>query len=242
MFKKIVYLVVLIILSLCVIERVRVYILENWFFPSMYATAQRNNNYMLYIKCGQIKLVAKEYDDAKDIFMTVLRNANTTNNKREKLLAFYYLGNTFYESEDYDYALKAYAVVLKNEPSNRKALKKFSRIKMAKGEYVSLYPFISAYIKAKPKDAFGYCERCALLTRLNKLPQARKSCEEAILIRRGYARAHYDLAVIYEKQGFKDLAADEYNLARKNQPRIKSREELEEMLNLKPTEPDPLSY
>ena len=107
MFKKIVYLVVLIILSLCVVERVRVYILENWFFPSMYATAQRNNNYMLYIKCGQIKLMAKDYDDAKNIFMTVLRNASTADNKRVKILAFYYLGNTFYENEEYDNALKA---------------------------------------------------------------------------------------------------------------------------------------
>ena len=240
MFKKIVYLVVLIILSLCVVERVRVYILGNWFFPSMYTMAQRNNNYMLYIKCGQIKLMAKDYDDAKNIFMTVLRNASTIDNKRVKILAFYYLGNTFYENEEYDNALKAYAVVLRNEPSNRKALKKFSRIKMAKKEYVSLYPFINAYIKAKPKDAFGYSERCAVLTRLNKLPQARKSCEEAILIRRGFARAHYDLAIIYEKQGFKDLAQDEYTIARKNQPRIKSREELEDMLNIKPTEPDPL--
>lgn len=242
MFKKIVYLVVLIILSLCVVERVRVYILKNWFFPSMYTMAQRNNNYMLYIKCGQIKLMAKDYDDAKNIFMTVLRNASTADNKRVKILAFYYLGNTFYENEEYDNALKAYAIVLKNEPSNRKALTKFSRIKMAKEEYVSLYPFINAYIKAKPKDAFGYCERCAVLTRLNKLPQARKACEEAIAIRRGYARAHYDMAIIYEKQGFSDLAKEEYTLARKNQPRIKSREELEEMLNIKPTEPDPLSY
>lgn len=242
MFKKIVYLVILVILSLCVVERVRLYILENWFYPSMYITAQKNNNYMLYIKCGQIKLLAKEYQDAKAIFMTVLRNANTTDNKRIKTLAFYYLGNTFYETGEYDNALKAYAVVLKNEPANRKALKKFSRIKMAKEEYVSLYPFINAYIKAKPKDAFGYCERCALLTRLNKLPQARKSCEEAIAIRKGYARAHYDMAVVYEKQGFKDLAAEEYNLARKNQPRIKSREELEDMLEIKPEEPNPLGY
>lgn len=242
MFKKIVYLVVLIILSLCVFENVRVYILTNWFYPSMYLTARKDNNYMLYVKCGQIKLMAKEYDDAKNIFMTVLRDANSTENKREKLLAFYYLGNTFYENEEYDNALKAYAVVLKNDPANRKALRKYSRIKMAKGENASLYPFINAYIKAKPKDSFGYSEQCAVLTRLNKLSQARKACEQALEIRRGNARAHYDLAVVYEKQGFKDLAQEEYNLARKNQPKIKSREELEEMLNLKPSEPNPLEY
>lgn len=242
MFKKIVYLVVLIILSLCVVERIRIHIFDNWFFPSMYATAQKNNNYMLYIKCGQIKLMAKEYDSAKDIFLNVLRNANSAENKRVKNLAYYYLGNTFYESEEYEGALKAYAIVLKNDPGNRKALKKYSRIKMAKGEYVSLYPFINAYIKTKPKDSFGYSERCALLTRLDKLSHARKSCEQALEIRKGNARAHYDMAVVYEKQGFKDLAAEEYNLARKNQPKIKSREELEEMLNIKPAEPNPLGY
>ena len=232
MFKKIVYLVVLIILSLCVVERVRIHIFDNWFFPSMYQTAQKNNDYMLYIKCGQIKLMAKQYDSAKAIFLTVLRSANSNDDKRVKNLAYYYLGNTFYETEEYDGALKAYAVVLKNDPGNRKALNKYSRIKMAKGEYVSLYPFVNAYIKAKPNDSFGYTERCALLTRLEKLPHARKSCEQALEIRKGNARAHYDLGVVYEKQGFKDLAAEEFNLARKNQPKIKSREELEAMLNI----------
>lgn len=242
MFKKIVYLVVLIILSLCVVERVRIHIFDNWVFPSMYSTAKKDNNYMLYIKCGQIKLMAKDYNSAKSIFLTVLKGANSTNDKRVKNLAYYYLGNTFYETEEYDNALKAYAVVLKNDPGNRKALNKFSRIKMAKGEYVSLYPFINEYIKVKPKDSFGYVERCALLTRLDKLPHARKSCEQALEIRKGNARAHYDLAVVYEKQGFKDMAADEFKIARKNQPKIKSREELEEMLNIKTAAPNPLDY
>lgn len=242
MFKKIVYLVVLIILSLCVVENVRVYIFENWFFPSMYLTAKKDNNYMLYIKCGQIKLMAKDYDSAKSIFMTVLRDANSAENKRVKILAYYYLGNTFYVTEDYENALKAYAVVLKNEPGNRKALNKFSRIKMAKGEYVSLYPFVSAYIKAKPKDSFGYTERCALLSRLNKLSYARQSCEQALEIRKGNARAHYDLGDVYAKQGFNGLAEEQYNLARKNQPKIKSREELEEMLNIQQPAPNPLGY
>ena len=43
-----------------------------------------------------------------------------------------------------------------------------------------------------------------------------------------------------EKQGFKDLAAKEYKEANAHQRRIKSREELEKMLNIKPPEPDPL--
>ncbi len=242
MFKKIVYLVVLILLSLCVVERVRIHVFDNWFFPPMYTSAQKSDNYMLYLKCGQIKLMAKDYDSAKEIFMKILRNANSVSDKRVKNLAFYYLGNTFYETEEYEGALKAYAVVLKNEPGNRKALKKYSRIKMAKGEYVSLYPFVSAYIKAKPKDAFGYTERCALLTRLDKLSHARQSCEQAIELRKGYARAHYDLGLVYEKQGFKDLANEEYDLAKRNQPKIKSREELEAMLNIKPPVEDPLMY
>lgn len=240
MIKKIIYLVVLILLSLCVVERVRLAILDKCVYPVLHNIAENNKNYMFYIKCGQIKLMAKEYEEARDIFMTVLREAKTTSSKREKLLAYYYLGNTFYESEDYDKALKAYVVVLKNEPNNRKALRKFSRIKMAKGEYASLYPFISAYIKKKPNDSFGYSERCAVLTRLNKFSAAKQDCEKALQCRKSNARAHHDYAVLLEKQGFKDLAAKEYKEANAHQRRIKSREELEKMLNIKPPEPDPL--
>lgn len=232
MFKKIVYLVVLIVLSLCVIENVRVTILNKCVFPSMYMTAQKKQDYKSLVRCGQIKFMAREYDTAQTIFLSVLRNASTSEHKKEKQDAFYHLANTYYETEDYDNALKAYAVVLKNEPGNRKALRKFARIKMAKGDYVSLYPFIAAYIKTKPNDSFGYTEGCALLTRLDKFPQARKFCEQAIQIRRGNARAHYDYAILLEKQGFKELAAEQYKEAKAQQSKIKSREELEAMLNV----------
>lgn len=231
MFKKIVYLVILIILSLCVIERVRVYILDNWFYPSMSIIARDKQDYKLYLKCGQIKLMTKEYDQAINNFVAVIKNASTAEYRNEKIKAYYLLGNAFYESEDYSNALKAYVVVLKNDPGNKRALRKYARIKMAKEEYVSLYPFIAAYIKAKPKDSFGYQEQCAVLYRLGKYNIARKACESALEIRRGNARAHYDLATIYQKQGFKDLAEKEFTLARKNQPKIKSREELEALLN-----------
>ncbi|MCM1010118.1 MAG: tetratricopeptide repeat protein [Fusobacterium sp.] len=232
MFKKIVYLVVLIILSLCVIENVRVTILNKCVFPSMYTTAQRKMDYKALNRCGQIKFMAREYDTAQTIFLSVLRNASTSEYKKEKQNAFFHLANTYYETGDYDNALKAYAVVLKNEPGNRKALRKFARVKMAKEDYVSLYPFVAAYIKAKPNDSFGYTEGCALLTRLEKYPQARKFCEQALQIRRGNARAHYDYAVLLEKIGHKDLAADQYKEAFAQQSKIKSREELEAMLNV----------
>lgn len=238
MFKKIVYLVVLIILSMCVVERVRVAILDKCFFPSMYLRAQKTDNYKTYLKCAQIKILARDYERAETILLTVLRNATTQEYKAEKQKAFFYLGNSYFETGDYDDALKAYAVVLKNEPGNRKALKNFARIKMAKGEYVSLYPFVTAYIKAKPKDSFGYTENCALLTRIGKYSQARQFCQKAIEIRRGSARAHYDYAVLYDKMGFKDLARDEMKQAKAQQAKIKSREELEAMLEIdKKTEP-----
>ncbi len=238
MFKKIVYLVVLIILSLCVIERVRVAILDKCVFPSIYLQAQKNEDYKAYIKCAQIKILARDYERAETLLLTVLRNATTQEHKNEKQKAFFYLGNSYYETGDYENALKAFAVVLKNDPGNRKALKKFARIKMAKEEYVSLYPFINAYIKAKPKDSFGYTENCALLTRVGKYNQARRFCQQAIEIRRGSARAHYDYAVLYDKMGFKDLARDEMKQAKAQQAKIKSREELEAMLEIdKKTEP-----
>ncbi len=239
MIKKIVYLIVLVMLSLCLVERVRLAVLESCVYPILYSQAEANSNYMLYIKCGQIKLMAKDYDAAQDLFTTVLSKATTSEHKREKLLAYYYLGNTFYEAEDYENALKAYVVVLKNEPGHRKALRKFVRIKMAMGEYISPYRFVTSYIKTKPKDSFGYTERCAILTRLNKFAAARVDCEKAIELRRTDARAHYDYAELMAKQGFKDLAADEYKEARAIQRKIKSREELEKMLNIETPEPDP---
>ncbi len=232
MFKKIVYLVVLIILSLCVIENVRVTILNKCVFPSMYTTAQKKMDYKALNRCGQIKFMAREYEAAENIFLSVLKNASTSEYKNEKQKAYLYLADTYYETSDYDDALKAYAVVLKNDPANRKALRKFSRIKMAKGDYVSLYPFVVAYIKAKPNDSFGYTENCALLTRLDKFSLARKYCEQALQIRRGNARAHYDYAVLLERQGFKDLAREEYKQAKFQQAKIRPREELEEMLNV----------
>lgn len=232
MFKKIVYLVVLIILSSCVIENVRVTILNKCIFPFMYKAAQKKSDFKALNRCGQIKYMAGEYDEAKTIFISVLKNASTNELKNEKQKAYFHLANTYYESGDYDNALKAYAIVLKNEPGNRKALRKFARVKMAKGDYVSLYPFVAAYIKTKPNDSFGYTEGCALLTRLGKYPQARRFCEQALQIRRGNARAHYDYAVLLEKQGFKDLAADQYKEAKLQQVKIMPREELEAMLNV----------
>lgn len=237
MIKKIVYLIVLVLMSLCVIENVRVAVLNKAVYPVLYVHAEKSNNLMSHIKCGQIKLAAKQYDEARDIFVSIIKKAVGRENERHRVLAYFYLGNVFYELEDYDNALKAYTYVLQKDAGNRKALKKFSRIMMAMGQYVDLYPYVSAYIKAKPRDSFGYSERCAILTRLEKYSYARKACEMAIKLRKSDARAHYDYAVLYEKQGFKDLAEDEYALAKGNQRNIKSREELEEMLNIKIPEP-----
>ena len=233
MIKKIIYLVVLILLSLCVIEGVRATIAETLFYPILHSIAEKDDNYMLYIKCGQIKIMAKKYDEAREDFRYVIENAINTNNKREKILALYYLGNTYYEEEDYEEALNAYAAVLKGDPINKKALKKFSRIKMAMGQYVSLYPYVAAYVREKPKDSFGWTERCAVLSRLDKFSAARQCCEKAIELRRSNARAHLDYAILLEKRGFKDLAKREYKEAYAYQKRIKTREELEEMLNIK---------
>jgi len=233
MVKKIIYLVVLILLSLCVIEGVRVAIAEAVVYPILYSLAEKQDNFRLYIKCGQIKIMAKKYDEAREDLTYVIENSVTSKDKRNKVLALYYLGNTFYEEEDYDEALTAYAAVLKLDPINKKALKKFSRIKMAMGEYVSLYPYISAYVREKPKDSFGWAERCAVLTRLDKFTAARQCCEKAIELRKSNARAHLDYAILLEKRGFKDLAKREYTEAYAYQKRIKTREELEDMLNIK---------
>ena len=237
MVRKVLLLILLMLMSLCLVENIRVGLLDKVFYPILHAHAVKHNDFGLYVKCGQIKYAAAKYDEAKQDYAVVLQHARTSENKRYKLLAYYYLGNVFYQTEDYENALKAYAAVLKNDAGNRKALKKFSRIMMAKGEYAQLYPFVSAYIKTKPRDSFGYAERCAILTRLEKYSYARAACEKAISLRKGDARAHYDYAVLLEQQGFDKLAEDEYKLAQGNQRNIKSREELEEMLNIKPVQP-----
>jgi len=233
MVKKVIYLVVLIILSLCVIEKVRICILDKCFYPVMSAIAKDSPKYGLKIKCGQIKALAKDYDTAMEIFVDVFQDAPTISNKKEKFKALYELGNIYYETEEYYDAVKAYTLVLKNYPEHKKALKRFAKIKMAMKDYVEAYRYINAYVKVKPDDAFGHTERCAVLTRLGKFSAARASCEKAIEIRKGYARAHYDYAVLLKAQGFNDLAQKEYDEAIKHSKNIKSRKELEKMLNVK---------
>ncbi len=237
MLKKILYLVILILMSLCVVEKVRSYVLDNLVYPPLLSIAQGSDNNMLYVKCGQLKSITKKYDEAQELFLSVLQKTQNYKKDRARNLAFLYLGNTYYEQKDYDNALKAYSALLKREPGTKKALKKYSRILMAKGEYVELLPYVNGYIRVKPKDSFGHSERCAILTRLDKLGPARNSCEQAILCRKSDARAHYDLAVLNAKAGFKDMAQKELELAKKHQPRIKSRGELERMLNIKKIDP-----
>ena len=85
MIKKIIYLVVLIILSLCVVEKVRIAVLNNVFYPIMQSVAKDSINYGLKINCGQIKLYVRDYDVAEEIFLDVIQHAPTLTNKKEKL-------------------------------------------------------------------------------------------------------------------------------------------------------------
>ena len=236
MIKKIIYLVVLILLSLCVIESVRIMLADKFFYPIVSGIAKNSTNYDLKVNCGRMKLFAKDYDVAEEIFVDIIENAPILTDKAAKYKAFYELGNVYYETEQYIEAAKAYELVLRNNIKNRKALKKFVRIKMAQKDYITAYRFVNTYVKEKPNDAFGHAEKCAILTRFGKFSAARVSCEKAIEIRKGYARAHYDYAVLLKSQGFNDLAQKEYDLAISHSRHIKSRGELEKSLNLKPIE------
>lgn len=236
MIKKIIYLIVLIILSLCVIESVRISIFDNVAYPLCDAVTKDSTNYNLRIVCGQMKLYTREYDTAEEIFVDVIKHTSSMNNKKEKYKAVYELGNVYYEREQYEEAVKAFEIVLKENPAHRKALKKFSRIKMAMKDYIPVFRYVGEYVKLKPNDAFGHSEKCAVLTRLGKFSAARISCEKALEIRKGYARAHYDYAVLLNAQGFKDLAEKEYKEAIAHSRHIKSRNELEKSLNIKPKE------
>lgn len=230
MFKKIAYLVMLVVLSCFAIQNVRVCMLENLIYPPLYSMAAKNNNYMMYLKCGEVKLMAGRYDEAENIFKMIITNAKAASLTRERNLAFLYLGNTYYTQQKYDEALSAYAVVLKNEPANKKALKRFARIKMAYGEYASLYPYVVEYIKIKPQDSFGHTERCAILARYNKFHHARESCETAINLNKHDARAFYDYGDLYLGMRQEKLAEEYHKKAKLLKKRIKSRAELEQVI------------
>ena len=213
MIKKLIYLVILIILSLCVVEKIRMAILDNAVFPVFNAISKDSTNYGMRVACGQMKLYVRQYETAEEILLEVIQQASTMTNKKDKYKAFYELGNVYYEMENYEDAVKAYELVLRENPAHRKALRKFARVKMAMKDYIPVFRYVNAYVKAKPEDAFGHGERCAVLTRLGKFSAARQSCEKAIEIRKGYARAHYDFAVLLNAQGFKDLAKEELEQA-----------------------------
>ena len=242
MVKKIIYLVILIILSLCVVEKIRMAILDNAVFPIFDAISKDSTKYDMRVKCGQIKLYVRDYETAETILMEVIQQASTMTNKKEKYKAFYELGNVYYEMENYEDAVKAYELVLRENPTHRKALRKFARIKMAMRDYIPVYRYVNAYVKAKPDDAFGHTERCAVLTRLGKFSAARQSCEKALEIRKGYARAHYDFAVLLNAQGFKDLAKNELEEAIRHQPHIKSRNQIEKGMNITPKSGQPQPF
>ena len=140
MIKKIIYLVVLILLSLCVIESVRIMLVDKFFYPIVSGIAKNSTNYDLKVNCGRMKLFAKDYDAAEEIFVDIIENAPILTDKAAKYKAFNELGNVYYETEQYIEAAKAFELVLRDNIKNRKALKKFVRIKMAQRDYITAYP------------------------------------------------------------------------------------------------------
>ena len=233
MVKKIVQLLILIILASMCIENVRLVTLNYIVYPIMYNMADGNKNDKMKIVCGQIKLSARKYDEALKLYKEIITDVNRKQFAPEKADAYYYLGNTYYMIKEYPQAEEAYKTALATDAGHKKALKKLSRIKFAKEDYVGLAPYISAYVKQKPKDAFGYSELCATATRLDKISLAMKACEKSIQLHRGYSRAYYDYGDLYKHMGFETKAKDYYNGAKRRQPKIKSREELAKMLDIK---------
>lgn len=101
---------------------------------------------------------------------------------------------------------------------------------MAYGKYEQLIPLIDAYIAKNVNDPAGYSELCAVYNRLNDTNFAQINCKLAIKNNKYYARAHYDYSEVLKnlKQGRE--SEKELAQAKKLQPDIKSRAEVEEIM------------
>ena len=230
MFKRIIYLILLILLSVSLIESVRNKIADDILYPIVHNIGIQSNNATVIIFSGNLKRSLYKFDDAKKIFIYVIRNDDLSKQKNALESAYVNLGHTYYKDGDYSNAAKSYYLALKINPGNKSALMPFVRINMALGNTKQIIPIVDNYILENIKDATGYTELCGIYNRLEEYNSARISCQTAIRKNRHYARAHYDYAVALNGIGFKKDAAKELQLAKKIQPGIKSREALEKIL------------
>lgn len=230
MIKRIIYLIILLLLSLMLVEKIRNNVADRFVYPIVYNIGMKNNNAAILLASGKIKQDIGQYENAKVVYTYVVQHPELMKQKNAEEKAYNYLGNVFYLLADYSNAAKSYYLVLKKDPTNREAFLKFIRINMAYGNVEPIIPLMNSYVARRPTDTTGYTELCAAHGRLGDFITARKNCQMAIKHGRNNARAHYDYAVLLEENNFGPDAEKELQLAKKIQPDIKSRKELEELL------------
>ena len=228
--KRVAYLFISIILILALFEGVRDKIAGNVIFPMLYNIGVNTNNARLQLASGKVLQYVKRYDDAERIYTNIINDKSLSGQKKALERSYQYLGDALYKSGDYTNAVKAYYYTLKKNPANKPALLRFVRINMAYDNTEQVFPVIYSYIDQNKKDYTGYGELCGAYNRVGNYNMARLHCQLALKNNRHDARAHYDLAVAYYNIGFKKEAKEEYALAKKIRPSIKSREELESKL------------
>ena len=217
-------------MMLVLVEKVRNSIVDKIIFPMVNNIGMTNNNAGLIVKSGDLKQYVRKYDEAKDIYTYVIQHNKLAEQKNALELAYYSLGNTFMKKGDYTNAAKAYYLVLRRNYTHKDALLKFSRINMAYDNLDVIIPLAEVYSARRPRDAEPFAELCAIYDRKDNFVAARKNCVFAIKYNRNYARAHYDYAAVLKKNGYPEEAEKELRLAKKIQPGIKSRRELEDIL------------
>lgn len=230
MIKRIIYLFILLLLSLMLVEKIRNNVADRFFYPIVYNLGMKNNNAALLITSGKIKQSIGKYEDAKIIYTYIVQHPDLLKQKNVEEQVYNNLGNVFYLLADYSNAAKAYYLVLKKDPTSREAFLKFIRINMAYGNTEAIIPLMNSYAARRPTDTTGYTELCAAHTRLGDFITARKNCQMALKHNRNNARAHYDYAILLEQNNFGADAEKELKQAKKIQPDIKSRKELEDLL------------
>ena len=228
--KRIAYLVISIILILTLFENVRNKIAGDFLFPIVHNLGVNTHSAGIQLASGKILQYIGDYDQAEKVYTHIINDKNLSKQKKALERSYQFLGDALYKKGDYTNAVKAYFYALKKNPANRPALLKFVRINMAYNNTDQVFPVIYSYIDENKKDYTGYSELCGAYNRVGDYQMARIHCQLAIKSNRNDARSHYDLAVAYYHIGFKDEAKEEYTLAKKIRPGIKSREELESTL------------
>lgn len=154
----------------------------------------------------------KDFDNAlKNINKAIELDASNTNNH---LLQ----GNIYFLMHKYNTAMEAYKRVIDIEPENASALYNTALCLSSKGDIISASDYLLLAAKADKSGKIAYLAYSELgnyALNDNDLKNAATYLKKAISLNPNDATDHYNLAIIYLKQGYKPEALKEFSIAEK---------------------------